>query len=533
MSSKKKFLVLSALFSCSALFNAKAETVFLKNTSSDTYTDFQYRIPLTQQHPAYLKVIYSSEGETDYLYYCYEQANGECNATPSNIAIWVKIPQLGANSQATILIKDSLDNSYVVNGDKIFDFYDDFNDNDWQANWEKDDRNGGPFDPRIGENDGFLELYNEWGLCCDGGCYYNHIDETAKTLSLPFIVDFKFKQVNLGDQCATTGPAVIFAHNQAQVIFTGPDGGLNIRIGSNVNKVADNGLPPDTNEHEAHILFQSSGVTVWTDYLSGNYTYNQAIGATSGPIGLAGDTDYPHVFSTQYIDYINWIRVRKYIPGVESVIPKVLFADESGNVYYYNAANGKLVSLSKTEDQLTDTDFNQYGASLPIENFDSVLKNSGLSSVKVLLPKNLADYLQVEVQSPLAVSTNELTSDQFYNTLSSNITVVRNFAAFNFVNYDVEGLLNNTYVLENVGYNPFFNNEWLYPYSAGTFNATIVNANNTFIGEKWGVYNLHMLTTYRITTITFQKGTVISNNNTSAGSVEDIINFAKSLNSTD
>ena len=134
--------------------NAEMLKVTIHNPNDYDLTDYQVRIDLSGylDSVGYLKV--TNENGND-LKFCYEQANGECGVNPSSV-IWVEVPKISANSDAVIYIEKS-DRNYAVNGDQVFDFYDDFNDGIVDTNkWSKfiDDN-----DETIYESNGYLALY--------------------------------------------------------------------------------------------------------------------------------------------------------------------------------------------------------------------------------------------------------------------------------------------------------------------------------------------------------------------------------------
>ena len=107
------FMFLTLLsFSFSVVFK-----VTITNPNNYNLTDYQVRIDLS----SYLNQATNLEVCSDLsncsetlLPFCYEQSNGECNTNPSTI-IWVKVPLVPKATKA-------------VDGDQVFDFYDDFND---------------------------------------------------------------------------------------------------------------------------------------------------------------------------------------------------------------------------------------------------------------------------------------------------------------------------------------------------------------------------------------------------------------------
>ena len=94
--------------------------------SQENLTDYQLRVNLSNisdvlQSWAYNFAFQDPSGKV--YPYCFEQSNGECNQTPSDV-IWVKV-NLSAGSNLFYLYPAS--SLQAVNGDQVFDFYDDFN----------------------------------------------------------------------------------------------------------------------------------------------------------------------------------------------------------------------------------------------------------------------------------------------------------------------------------------------------------------------------------------------------------------------
>jgi len=116
-----------------AVMPASAETLKVKIHNPNNYdlVDYQIRIDLSEylDSVSYLKV--TDENGND-LKFCYEQDNGECGVNPSSI-IWVKAPKIPAKSDTVIYIEKT-EKNYAVNGDQVFDFYDDFNGNSLDIN---------------------------------------------------------------------------------------------------------------------------------------------------------------------------------------------------------------------------------------------------------------------------------------------------------------------------------------------------------------------------------------------------------------
>ena len=151
---------------CSGQCPPTAQTpVVVKNTGSSVITDYQIRlyIPELKTSTFYPHLVVDddkdpSNGVLADLNYCFEQNNGECNSTISNTGyVWVKVPNIPAGSTVYIydpdytvasksivsgvniwvklpsfpsglsyLVFKKSQSKQAVNGEEVFDFYDDF-----------------------------------------------------------------------------------------------------------------------------------------------------------------------------------------------------------------------------------------------------------------------------------------------------------------------------------------------------------------------------------------------------------------------
>ena len=119
----QRWLLLVALMGV-LVMPASALKVVIHNPNNYPLTDYQVRIDLSRylSAPTYLKV---TDASGKILPFTYEQPNGECGLNPTTV-IWVKVPYIPANGDTTIYVETSSMN-YAVKGDKVFLFYDDFN----------------------------------------------------------------------------------------------------------------------------------------------------------------------------------------------------------------------------------------------------------------------------------------------------------------------------------------------------------------------------------------------------------------------
>jgi len=92
------------------------------NQNSYDLIDYQVRIDITNL-TQYLgtQLIQITDTNGNKLNFCYEQTNGGCNTTPSNI-IWVKVPFIPAKG-ATYLVITKSDTNEATSGKDVFIFY--------------------------------------------------------------------------------------------------------------------------------------------------------------------------------------------------------------------------------------------------------------------------------------------------------------------------------------------------------------------------------------------------------------------------
>ncbi len=100
----------------------KRYKVTIYNPNSYDLTDYQLRIDISGIPIDRNKLKIYDENNT-LIPYCFEQLNGECNETISNV-IWVKI-NISALNYIIIYLEEDV--KTAVNGESVFDFYDDFN----------------------------------------------------------------------------------------------------------------------------------------------------------------------------------------------------------------------------------------------------------------------------------------------------------------------------------------------------------------------------------------------------------------------
>jgi hypothetical protein len=116
--------------------------ISVNNPNSYSLTNYQLRINISSIRDAYGDYFKIEDQNGNQVQFCFEQSNGECTTNPTDV-IWVKIPYLPANDETRLYVyQDSKNNA--VNGDQIFNFYDDFSNldtNKWSVNRYANDVN--------------------------------------------------------------------------------------------------------------------------------------------------------------------------------------------------------------------------------------------------------------------------------------------------------------------------------------------------------------------------------------------------------
>ncbi|UXD22061.1 hypothetical protein IPA_01255 [Ignicoccus pacificus DSM 13166] len=104
---------------------AQSYLMIVHNPNSQALTDFQVRAKLPSSLQGQAITIKDTSGNL--VPFCYETLTGECTTDPAqgDEYIWVKIPSIPANGDTKLVIEVGVNGA--VKGDKVFDFYDDFN----------------------------------------------------------------------------------------------------------------------------------------------------------------------------------------------------------------------------------------------------------------------------------------------------------------------------------------------------------------------------------------------------------------------
>ncbi|MEO2154502.1 MAG: DUF2341 domain-containing protein [Nanoarchaeota archaeon] len=307
----------------------------IQNPNNQDLTDFQVKVNITDitQSIGYNFIIKDQNGNN--VNYCFEQANGECNQTPSNI-IWVKVPFIPANSETKLHVyKD--DKKNAVNGDLVFDLYDDFNGNSLNmSKWEVYIK-GGTGSYTV--SNGFLSLkdYNNDGIELISKQYFNLSNRTieirVRSSGTGTDLDFHLRFLNLTPNIFTYIGITTNTWESPHTIYY--DGKL-VKKG---NKYMST-------------YFQILSVYFKDNYYYSNYS-NEILSYPYSSNYLVPSkiaTDYDG--NTPYVIY-DWIRIRKYAENplnLNVVVNKVKVINDPGTYYFcFPTAYTPVVAMNLTE----------------------------------------------------------------------------------------------------------------------------------------------------------------------------------------
>ena len=204
----------------------------------------------------------------------------------SNVYAWIEIPTIPANNAITITIEKK--SGYSPTTD-IFLLYDDFDGSSLDTSkW-----NTNNFTGSYSVSDSNLNIWNNNGGCCSGGCYYHGIG-TNDTFDLPAraVVTFAIDGYTTSNGCGKTTATVEY-YNNAEVISAcdaRDQQGINARIGYNAH--ASNDVPKVPDDENRYIAdFLSSGIKVYPSWTS-EVIFSDTVPTTTGQgFYLSADTD--------------------------------------------------------------------------------------------------------------------------------------------------------------------------------------------------------------------------------------------------
>ena len=336
------------------------------------------------------------------------------NSANNKYYLHFKINQpAGTAVSYTILKQDGLSPELPTD---FWQFFEDFNGDSLDSSvWDTSSANGS-----YSVSDSAVNMWNDWGGCCNASCYYSLIKSTA-TYNLPLRVLLVGNQdpYQSTSGCGRTGPTFHYGEDSVEIITTTDSKnkqGINVRIGdtkfqsSDINAIPD--IAPNNFQFMANI---GTSKTIVDNYWEEGriLEFNAAPPYTSGqPIGFSGDTDSSSVVdhiaclavhpsldtlpevtiisqdeTTMVVqvddsntgntidlnDFIVTVDVTNFVGGVDeglniygAAIYMLVENPDDGQVYTYDADNDAWVSLNKTKDELTDTDFTNNGILAPL-----------------------------------------------------------------------------------------------------------------------------------------------------------------------
>jgi len=225
--------------------------------------------------------------------------------------VWVKVPTIVSPTTMIYMYYGNPAASSASDGDATFMFFDDFGGTSLDtAKWDDS------LSPRYTSNsgdykveNGYLKMWRDWGGVCNASGVYDLINTWA-SFSKPFVVESSFKVDGTSDQTASNQCCRICYHtifdNRDVIGVSNQNYGFAFRINTTAKTYAYQ-FPDQDTWHRITKSFEQSRVAVKTDYAP-EYSFGGTV-ASSGPIGLAGDTDWTE---TQGSDFVDWIAVRKF-----------------------------------------------------------------------------------------------------------------------------------------------------------------------------------------------------------------------------
>jgi uncharacterized repeat protein (TIGR01451 family) len=226
--------------------------------------------------------------------------------------VWVKVPTIVSPTTMLYMYYGNPAASSASDGDTTFMFFDDFegaslDTNKWdESNSPHNTTNNGGYKL---EN-GYLKMWRNWGGVCNAGGVYDRIN-TQANFNKPFVVESKFKVGGTTDQTDHKKCCYICYHtifdNRDVIGISNESYGFAFRI-DNSSETNESYFPDQDTWHRITKSFEQNRLAVRTDYTTTEYIFSGTV-ASSGPIGLAGDTD---LSESQGSDFVDWIAVRKF-----------------------------------------------------------------------------------------------------------------------------------------------------------------------------------------------------------------------------
>ncbi len=303
------------------------------------------------------KLCYDTAG-ISCVNYCFEQSNGECNSTTSNV-VWVKV-KLGALSNTTLYLIPSNQNE-ASTGDQVFDFYDDFhgsnlNTSKWQVKYFRYD--GSPDTVKyVKVGNGYVEIALQDGRLGDGASSYGIEADISQLSFSSIVVEYRSITPNWGG----TGSAGWYRSTGESVIGTsgfisfsqnewGNRGHQNNGITTTSTADYSSVYPPNI----WHIYKIIHTNTESSFFIDGNLLETLSSTPPTTPfISLRfsaahwGTTSYP-----VSILRVDWIRIRKYAPVEPYVVDSIISTSNGGTLVFSSGSSQYPVSKNVIEAQL-------------------------------------------------------------------------------------------------------------------------------------------------------------------------------------
>jgi len=258
-------------------------------------------VTLTIKYQPFFSNIKILDSDGNPVPYCFEQTNGECNTNPTRV-MWVKVPSIPANGMATLkVVEDSVNNA--VNGDKVFDFYDDFS--------------GTALDTTkwITTSDAIYSISNGVLYLGRGGINEIHF-YSAQTFNTPYIVETRHQPKLRNDGSISDGGVFFNVQNNANGYLVAIR--ADVAIGSTQFYKRVGGTWTSIIYDTSDVWIENVWQIVKVEVLSGTFKIYKdgsfilsAFDTTfnNGAVGLRGDRNLDGTINYQLYD---WIRVRKY-----------------------------------------------------------------------------------------------------------------------------------------------------------------------------------------------------------------------------
>jgi len=227
----------------------------------------------------------------------------------------IKISQPAGSKRQYNIIKDSSYSPTVA--ENFWDFFDDFSGSNLNHSvW--DDTNAADYSV----SDSTLNMWNNWGGCCNGSCYYDGI-KTKQLFDLPILVRMAQNQdpYKAASSCGKTGASIGYDGVIQLVPSTDTNDkmGLTARINStkygnlNVKRMPD--LTPDNFGFSANFGTGQVEVYAYWDDTKGDFVISESPNTTTGKaLVISGDTD-----ATNVIDHVDYIAVSPSKPRMPTL----------------------------------------------------------------------------------------------------------------------------------------------------------------------------------------------------------------------